>query len=227
MGDLVLGDAGRGWMVTGFFTPDYAPLADALAVNLRLLDQPHHLFAVARNGDWNSQTMRKPRIVLDAMALYPGKTLVLMDVDCMVRQPLDGFLAAAPATDMSCGMAVKTKRLGRHRQRTSLSSRVIVIRPTAGAGQVMRRWEQACTERPWMHGDEPNLVLALARSPGCSFAPLDDRHSGREAGSAPADAVIVHHSARGHGSRFERALTRLKARLLGTPAVDRLAGAHR
>lgn len=227
MSDLVLRDASRNWLVTGFFTPDYAPLAAELAAGLRILAQPHHLFAVARSGDWSSQTMRKPRIVLDAMAAYPDKALILMDVDCIVRCPLDELPAAAPPADMACYMAVKTKRLGRHRQRASLSSRVMLIRPTQGARQLMLRWEEACTERPWMHGDEPNLVLALARAVGSSFSPIDGRYSGREIDGAPADAAIVHESARGHGSRLERALARLRARLAGAVPGDPMAAARR
>lgn len=193
--DIVSIDDGKDWLIVGFFTPNYRPLAETFAANLQQFSLPHHLFAVERSGTWSYETMRKPAIVLDAMKAHPGKTLILMDVDCTVKGGLDGLIAFRPAIDVACFMYVKTKKIGRHRQRVSLSSRVVLVRPSDGARQLMENWQQACHERPWMHGDEPNMMLALARSTGTTFSPIELKYSGREVDAAPADAVIVHDSA--------------------------------
>lgn len=78
IGDLVGGQIAD-WLVAGWFTPDYRPLAEAFAVNLSEHGAPHHLLAKPSLGAWN--TRRKPAVVLEAMDLYPGKTIVLTDVD--------------------------------------------------------------------------------------------------------------------------------------------------
>ena len=72
-------DTTKAWLVFGWFTPDYRPLADKLAASLDEVGAPYHLFAEEKShGRWDVR--RKPSIVLDAMAAYPDKTLVLMDV---------------------------------------------------------------------------------------------------------------------------------------------------
>jgi|RhiMethySRZTD1v2_1073278.scaffolds.fasta_scaffold846012_3 hypothetical protein len=81
-GDLIGGQVGD-WLVTGWFTPNYRPLAEAFAANLSEHGAPFHLFAKPSLGAWN--TRRKPAVVLEAMDAYPGKTVVLMDVDCRLR----------------------------------------------------------------------------------------------------------------------------------------------
>jgi hypothetical protein len=77
------------WLAIGWFTEDstYRPLAEALAANLSQHGAPFHLFAKPSLGAWN--TRRKPAVVLEAMDAYPGKTLVLMDVDCRLRGDIE------------------------------------------------------------------------------------------------------------------------------------------
>jgi hypothetical protein len=195
MADLVSNDDARSWLVTGFFTPDYRPLAAALAASLDHDKQPYHLFAVDKSGDWSSQTMRKPSIVIGALDAHPGKTVILMDVDCTVHGPLDALASFCPAADVCCLSTARSKKIGRHRQRFSLSSRVMVVRPTPGARALMQQWDKACRERPWMHGDEPNLTYALTCSPGSAYSTIPLIYSGREASEAPAGSIITHESA--------------------------------
>mgnify|MGYP001156561107 CR=1 FL=1 len=197
--DIVLNDDSKSWLITGFFTPNYRELAEPFAASLRDQGHPHHLFAVERSGTWNYETMRKPAIALAALDAYPKKTVILMDVDCTVNGALDELVGFNPAVDVACFMYVKTKKIGRHRQRTSLSSRVVLLRPTAGARTLLENWRDACVERPWMHGDEPNMMLALARSSGTAFSPIPLGFSGREIDSAPPGAVITHDSASHQG----------------------------
>src|SRR5262245_42953256 len=85
LGDLKGGRV-EDWLVIGWFTEDatYRPLAERFATNLAEHGAPFHLFAKPVLGKgWN--TWRKPSVVLEAMDAYPGKAIVLMDVDCTVR----------------------------------------------------------------------------------------------------------------------------------------------
>src|SRR5262245_16514772 len=72
------------WLAVGWFTPDYRPLAERFAANLSEHGAPFHLFARPKiAAGWN--TAQKPSVILDAMAQYPDKTLMLMDLDCVVH----------------------------------------------------------------------------------------------------------------------------------------------
>ena len=71
--------------------------------------------------------MRKPAIVLNAMKAYPDKTLILMDVDCIVNGPLDELSNIVGNADFSCFPTLRVKKFRRHSQRFSLSSRVMFV----------------------------------------------------------------------------------------------------
>lgn len=68
-GNLAGGQVGD-WLVTAWFMPDYRPLAEAFAANLTEHRAPYHLWAKPSLGAWN--TSRKPSVVLETMATYPG-----------------------------------------------------------------------------------------------------------------------------------------------------------
>ena len=80
--DIISPEMSRDWLVIGWFTPDYRGLAERFAGNLNRFAIPHHLFAKPIGSGWD--TSRKPSVILEAMDLYPGKTIILMDVDCIV-----------------------------------------------------------------------------------------------------------------------------------------------
>lgn len=137
-GDLIGGQVGD-WLVTGWFTPNYRPLAEAFAANLSEHGAPFHLFAKPSLGAWN--TRRKPAVVLEAMDAYPGKTVVLMDVDCRLRGDIE------PVTQIGgdVGIVVIARNVRRRRRwahwlSVECSSRVVVLRPTEGARAFARTW---------------------------------------------------------------------------------------
>lgn len=197
--DIVSANAPAGWLVTGFFTPDYRPLVQKLAAGLDAVAAPYHFYGVERQGGWRSETLRKPSIIAGAMRQHAGQTIVVMDADCTVRAPLAPM--ADIASDVACFMHVKKRG---PRQYADLSSRVIVLRPTPGARRLIESWARLCEEHPDSDGDEPLLIVALAQTPGVSWTPLDAHYAGRELGSEPAGAAIVHSSQREASSLFRR-----------------------
>ena len=205
-GDLVGGHIGD-WLVTGWFTPNYRPLA---------------------LGGWD--TSPKPAVALEAMDLYPGKTLVLMDVDCIVRGDI------APVTqirgDVGVTVIARNTRKGRrwsHSLLVEASSRVVVFRPTAGARAFAQAWADEI-ERSAIRHDENSMAWAFLSSPGVDFDYIPQEFSGREAGTVP-DAVIVHDSAHDEQRRaargpFKQALRAFERRFLrsGRTRQSRLKG---
>ena len=206
-GDLTSTAPGQGWLVCGWFTPDYRPRAERLAAGLARHGAPFHLREVAKlGGTWKREVMRKPAVVLEAIRAHLNSTIVFMDVDCEIRAPIEA--AANIAADVSCFFNVKKR--GR-RQTGDVSSRVMVLRPTAGAARLIEAWVAACAEDPGAISDEPSLMVALARAAGSSWTALDPRFAGREVTAAPPGAAIVHDSAREDSSPLRRLNRRLKA----------------
>jgi hypothetical protein len=214
-GDLIGGTAGD-WLVIGWFTedPTYRPLAEAFAANLAEHGAPYHLFAKPAGKGWS--TRRKPSVVLEAMDAHPGKTLVLMDVDCIVR----GDIAPVAAISGDVGITVlarnmRKRREWRHWIATEASSRVVVFRPTEGARAFLRRWADQI-ERSHVNHDEHSMVWAFLASPDVSFSYIPQTYSGREASKLP-DGVIVHDSAHDRQRRHERGLIKHLLRMIERP----------
>jgi hypothetical protein len=216
-GDLIGGQVGD-WLVTGWFTPNYRPLAEAFAANLSEHGAPFHLFAKPSLGAWN--TRRKPAVVLEAMDAYSGKTVVLMDVDCRLRGDIE------PVTQIGgdVGIVVIARNVRRRRRwahwlSVECSSRVVVFRPTDGARAFAQSWADTI-ERSTVNHDEHSMAWAYLSSPGIHFDYIDQRFSAREIGRIP-DAIIEHDSAhdearRASRGRFKTLLREFERRLLRT-----------
>jgi hypothetical protein len=220
LGDIRGGTAGD-WLVIGWFTPDYRPLAEKLAANLTAHGAPYHLFAKPKlDAGWN--TSRKPTVVLEAMDAYPGKTVVLMDVDCIVRgdiEPVtrvDGDVGITVIAQNVKGTPGRRLRRGRdaewrHWIGVECSSRVVVFRPTSGARLFAQRWAEQVKHSEGISHDEHAMVWAFL---GCQdvvdFRYIDRMYSGREISDLP-DAVVCHASAHSAGKAGNRG--RLKTAL--------------
>jgi hypothetical protein len=77
-GDIV-GKTPGDWLVIGWFTPDYRPVAEKLAASLIAHGAPFHLMAKPKLGKgWN--TLRKPSVVLELQERRRTQAGVLADL---------------------------------------------------------------------------------------------------------------------------------------------------
>ena len=190
------------WLVIGWFTAEYRPLAEAFAANLTAHGAPFHLFAKPKlRPGWS--TRLKPIVVQQAMDAYPGRTLILMDVDCVIRGDI------APVTKIGGDVGITILAQNRRRRdrwqhwiAVECSSRVVVFRPTEGAMAFARTWADSI-ERSAVDHDEHSMAWAFLSSPGVAFSYLDQNYSGREITAMP-DAIIAHDSAHEKQRRRER-----------------------
>lgn len=212
-GDIIA-EGKRDWLVIGWFTPDYRPLAEKFASNLKQHGAHFHLFARPKLAKgWN--TLQKPDVVLTAMDRYPGKSLALMDVDCIVR----GDVSPALDIDGDVGVSIKARqtRKGKAWQKRIVvvaSSRVVVFRPTAGARAFAEEWRELCKTAHYS-GDETALTWAYLRRPDVAYSYVPERYKAWEVGgkSMPDDAVIVHRSAHAESARWDTAWDTIKGAL--------------
>ncbi|MCC7252729.1 hypothetical protein [Hyphomicrobium sp.] len=206
LGDIVSVNGGTSppYVVVGFFTPNYRPLAENLSKDLVETQNPHHLIARDKgDSTWRNVVHWKPDIVLEAMDLYPESNIILLDVDCSVRGSL------LPALDFPGDISARSKlRLTNHvwplRQKTVLhiSSRSMVFRQNARVRKFLADWrDELRTATYYQGGCEMAMRFVIMRSTGLAFCPMDPKYSGLEVDQATADAIVVHSSASRHAGR--------------------------
>jgi hypothetical protein len=192
-GDLVSAAAPAGWLVGGYFTPDYRHWADDLVRSLEARGAPYHLFAWSKRPHGrDANTLQKPMAILRAMDRYPDQILVWLDVDCEVA----GDLAPLTATraDLAARPMLRRHPAWRRNRRHWLSlwrTGTLVIRPTPPARAFVERWATRCAEAQDHDNDQDGFLLALADAPGVTIAPLAPQWCAR-AGEGVAGTVIRH-----------------------------------
>jgi hypothetical protein len=134
------------------------------------------------------------------MDAYPGKAILLMDVDCIVR----GDIAPMAAIEGDAAMRLLARNTEGFDVSVFVSSRVMAFRPTDGARNLVMEWERFC--KTSSKGDENALTWAyLSRSEG-AYSQLDRCYAGIEITEASKDCIIVHRAAHNTHMRQDGAL---------------------
>lgn len=174
------------YMVIGFYTPNYADVASRFSENLHRYDIPHTLYPISQ-VDWEDAILWKPSIVWTAMAQFPNTTLVLMDVDCLVRGPIDGAL------DFTGDVALHFRaKIAKGRRSMWPSARMIAFRPTDAARSLVQAWTNCCSDHGGTRNDEQQLMRAISHTPNVSISILPPAYAAHEFDEIGPDAVIVH-----------------------------------
>jgi hypothetical protein len=197
--------APKPWIVCGFYTPDYAHWAKKLIASLEAHGAPHDVLERPKlAGGWEANTMAKADAVAQAMTRHPDKVVIFLDVDCEVR----GDLSPLARLSGEVAFFVRSRRRKAGGTRFGLRSGTLVLKPTAGARQFVETWAAISRTANWGDVDQDTLLIALGRSSGISFTPLEARWCAAP-GDYVSDAVIVHDSA----SKGVRKITNLQRRL--------------
>jgi hypothetical protein len=188
----ICGSFGTPFIVVGFFTPNYEPAALAFSNNLIEQHISHHLYARPIVGDsWYSQTRQKPAVLARARQDYPDLPLIFMDVDCTVRGDISGILRSPG----DLAMRVKGTALGSTRRALKPTTRVLLLRPTAGAAAFVAAWEKGCEHAGAGDSAEAILIEVMGDTPALyAIGTLPLEYAGIELHDAPAGAVVVHDS---------------------------------
>lgn len=128
------------YIVCGWYTPDYKPYWDKLRPTLEAVGAKHDFVeAATRTGSWETTTLRKASEVAFAMKRNPNKTIIFLDVDCVVHEPLDDL--AALKGDV--GLCINGSANRKGRQKIRLRTGTMVFHPTAEAQLFVWRWDAA------------------------------------------------------------------------------------
>jgi hypothetical protein len=151
------------YIVCGWFTPDYRPWAERFAESLRTHGAPFDLIEVGKDRrGWEAMTRMKPSIVAAFLDKYPGKTLILSDVDAEAT----GDLAPLAALDCDVALRLQCKRL---RGRNMLVARSGTMVLKTSAQPLIEAWARHCTRARFGDTDESALNAAIAECAGLTL----------------------------------------------------------
>lgn len=71
-----------------FFTDKYAHEAEQLRASLEATGTAYFLKRYASRGYWEANTRIKPEFLLHCLERFPGRDIVYLDADCVVRSPM-------------------------------------------------------------------------------------------------------------------------------------------
>lgn len=184
------------YVVCGWYTPDYEHYARELRRNLDRLGEPHDLVRVDKvDGGWERNTLEKPIQLKRALARHPGKALIMIDVDCSVREPLTEL---ATKTQGDIAVYMMAARSQRATVRIQMRSGTIVVRPTARAEAFVENWVRISSGAPRGTIDQHTLPQAIAATPGLSVEQLDVRYCATEGDDVGAPAILHTRASRLH-----------------------------
>lgn len=191
------------YIVIGFFTPDYRPLAEAFASNLSEFQIPHHLYAVSAQ-EWKHAILMKPSITLRAMQDYENTDIILSDIDCIVRADISALTKVQGdiALHTRCKLARRRRKFQpwKTMRRATIwpSARLVVFKRTDEATALCERWLELCREQisesdPW--DDEILLQKAISDSHKILVEQLPETFAAFEIDEVGGNCAIVHKSA--------------------------------
>lgn len=199
--DIIWGwEKSRSFLAVGFFTPNYRPLAEVFAKNLRDHDVPHHLYAWETKA-WERAILYKPHVIKRAMQDYPDVPILLLDVDCRIRSsPLADHLPILG--DVALPIRVKIRRKRRRgapppKITVWASSRISLWRQQEPALRLLENWHRLCADellREDYIDDEQALMQAIGSTPNVFVNVLGERLSALNPKEAPLDAIVIHES---------------------------------
>lgn len=164
---------GCGYMVCGWYTPDYAKWVAPLRLSLDRVHAPHDFVCVERErGGWELNTLRKPAMMEEAMRRHPGKTIIFLDVDAVVTGSLDEL--ASINADIGVHFTIKVKSNGNHA--LFARSGTMVLKPTRMARNFVSTWRSLSSGAPFGWVDQSTLLEAVLQTPGVTIEQLDVRY---------------------------------------------------
>jgi hypothetical protein len=201
------------YIVSGFYTPDYAHWYSSLRESLDCHNQPHDFAAVPKlKGSWELNVLVKAQHILGAMDRHPDKVIIWLDVDCTVRGDL------APLAQLRGDVGIhhyQKMRRGRYLI-TRIRSATLTFRPTPGARRFVEAWHSYSRAATVGEDDEATLTRAMLTTPDVTISQIPHKWSAT-LGKYSAESIIVHSYASWETPKVYR-INRFLHRHLGTRA---------
>lgn len=191
----------KNWIACGWYTPDYKDWFLDLEVSLITHGAPYDFQAVSKvEGGWERNTCRKAGFVLDALDRYPSKTVIFLDVDCVVTGDLGALVG------LLCDVALDF-HINRKRRRINLipATGHMILNPTTKMRDLIEAWARVSENPEFGLNDQETLTLAMDKVEGLCLMNIGKTARGAILHSS-ASATSGVRKVNGR-NRFKRALT--------------------
>jgi len=139
----------RGFVVVSFYTTGtgYEKEVRWLQASLERYMIPHHLFPCAPAGSWRANLNNKSDCILKAFDMFPGKDIVFLDADAIVRRDpvLFDELSKRKDYDLSAHFFKYDPRSG---DPDELLSGTLWIQNNETGRAIVKRWHEIGLSRP-------------------------------------------------------------------------------
>jgi hypothetical protein len=189
-----------------FFTDSYAAEAEQLRASLERTGTPYFLKRCRSRGYWEANTRIKPEFLLDCLQRFPGRDIVYLDADSVVRAPLSLFFDFPG--DVGVFVAPASSGLS-HRYLTG----TLYLRNTTAVHAFVKDWVDA--QNGMVLGvDQDSFTAAIDRNPGLGIHPLPESYVKIfDRGSEPA--IVEHFQASRTRIKLQRAIKKSRNAVLG------------
>lgn len=213
-GEILKDAVGVPFLTCGFFTDGYAAEADKLRESLERTQTPYFFKHFTSRGYWEANTRIKPEFLLDCLRRFPGRDIVYLDADSVVRSPLKLFFDF----DADVGVFIAPADAGMtHRYLTG----TLYLRNTLAVQAFVEDWIRA----------QDGMVLGVDQD---SFTAAIERHSDLRIGALPESyvkifdrgaetPVIEHFQASRRRVKLQRAMKKTRNVAIGLVALAGLA----
>lgn len=147
----------KAYIACGWYTPDYAHWFKKLEKILIMHGTPYDFRAAPKlPGGWERNTCRKAGYILDALDRYPDKTVIFLDVDCVITSDLDSLVG------LSCDVALAFD-VARHKRRVNFipATGHLILNPTPKTRELMEVWLKISENPGFGVHDQETITLAL------------------------------------------------------------------
>lgn len=195
-------------VLCGWYTPTYGHWLDKLLPSATAIGLDYDFIAAPEiEGRWEDATMLKAGFAIEAMRRHPDRTLLFVDVDCLIAGSRQQIIELCDIAG-DIGLFLRTRWNSHGKVRVRPRSGTMVIRPTRAARAFLEAWASTSREAPAMQVDEASLLVTLGRVPGCSITllPIEAVAIRFDHGIRP---LILHASASADGDLHTSGLAKL------------------
>lgn len=189
-----------------FFTDSYAAEAEQLKASLEHTRTPYFLKRCPSRGYWEANTRIKPEFLRDCLQRFPGRDIVYLDADSVVRAPLMLFFDFPG--DIGVFVAPAASGLS-HRYLTG----TLYLRNTPAVHAFVQDWIDA--QNGMVLGvDQDSFTVAIEQNPALVIQPLPESYVKIfDRGAEPP--VIEHFQASRGRVKLQRVIKKVRNVVLG------------
>lgn len=159
---------GTPFLACGFFTDSYAAEAAQLRASLERTGTPYFQKHYPSRGYWEANTRIKPEFLFDCLRRFPGRDIVYLDADCVVRARLALFFAFTG--DVGVFSAPADAGLS-HRYLTG----TLYLRNTPAVRAFVQDWIHA-QDGMVLGVDQDSFTTAIDKHPHLKIGPLPESY---------------------------------------------------